>query len=144
MHTKFPSQRWAGVDPANQAYFENLAKRPTIQESNDERDAIMDARDPTLRNWNTANFGPVGPSGSHEGRMPNDSQWTRYFDVLADRGAQMAQPGASLRGLRQSAQTSGPSTDELIEGSQMNRQRGAKVRQTYGGVVGANETGRII
>lgn len=52
-------------------------------------EAREDRIDPAARNWRTAHFGRVGPSGSHEGRMPNDSPWAGYFDVLADRGAQL-------------------------------------------------------
>jgi hypothetical protein len=99
MMSKFPRpQQMPGVDP-NAAYHAAMAARPSIQQQNDTNAAFTDAQDPSLRNWSTAHFGRVDASGSHGGRMPNDSPWAGYFDVLGDRGAQLnphanvAEPG---------------------------------------------------
>jgi hypothetical protein len=72
MHTKFPRPRFEAPD----AYARQQAN-----------EAFMDVQDPAARNWRTAHFGAVDASGAHGGRMPNESPWAGYFDVLADRGA---------------------------------------------------------
>jgi hypothetical protein len=72
--TKFPRRQFAAPD----AYARQQAN-----------EAFMDVQDPAARNWRTAHFGAVDASGSHGGRMPNESPWAGYFDVLADRGAQL-------------------------------------------------------
>ena len=74
-------------------------RRAAMQPQPETGDEYNDRIDPAARNWRTAHFGPVDASGSHGGRMPNDSPWAGYFDVLADRGAQLnpnadpAEPG---------------------------------------------------
>jgi hypothetical protein len=76
-----------------------MAAQPTIQEQNDTNAAFTDAQDPAARNWRTAHFGRVDASGSHGGSTAQGSPWAGYFDVLADRGAQLnphanaAEPG---------------------------------------------------
>jgi hypothetical protein len=71
-----------------------MMKFPPARDAYDlqlENEAFNDEQDPTAQNWRTAHFGAVDAAGAHGGRMPNQSPWAGYFDVLADRGAQMNQ-----------------------------------------------------